>query len=68
MLRSKDYNDEFIFELSDAMLTKPSHKLKSFVKCHLIQAYQEHEIIGRHGQIKKSAFEELKTKIIQSLF
>jgi hypothetical protein len=38
------------------------------VKCHLIQAYQEHEVIGRYGQIRKAAFEELKAKIIQSLF
>lgn len=68
MLSTKDSNSEFIFELTDNMMTKPSQRHRSFVKCYLIQAYSEREIIGRHGQIRKAAFEELKAQIIQSLF
>ena len=68
MLSTKAYNDDFVFELSDDMLTKPSNRLRSFVKCHLIQAYQENEVTGRYGQVRKAAFEELKEKVIQSLF
>ena len=34
MISTKEYNDEFTFELSNEMLTKPLSK-KSFVKCQL---------------------------------
>ncbi|MEO6834247.1 MAG: type II toxin-antitoxin system PemK/MazF family toxin [Chitinophagaceae bacterium] len=40
MISSKPFNDEFSFELEDAMLTKPLRK-KSFVKCQLLQAYSQ---------------------------
>ncbi len=32
MISTKEYNDEFTFELTNAMLTKPLSKI-SFVKC-----------------------------------
>ena len=46
MISSKEYNDEFTFELTNQMLTKPMNKT-SFVKCQLIQAYSENEVISK---------------------
>lgn len=67
MISSKPLPDEFSFELDDEMLTKPMAK-KSYVKCQLIQAYSEDEVIKRHGMIKQKYFEEILNKMIASVF
>ena len=38
MISSKEYNNEFTFELTNTMLTKPLVKT-SYIKCQLLQAY-----------------------------
>ncbi|MBI5219802.1 MAG: type II toxin-antitoxin system PemK/MazF family toxin [Bacteroidia bacterium] len=68
MLSTKDFNSDYIFEITDDMLTKAKKRDESYVKCQLIQAFNENEITGRYGYIKKEPFEKLKQKIIESIF
>src|SRR5436309_3398709 len=51
MISSKPFNDEFTFELSNSMLTKPLSK-KSYAKCQLIQSYSTDEVITRISSVK----------------
>jgi mRNA-degrading endonuclease toxin of MazEF toxin-antitoxin module len=67
MISTKYFNDEFAFEIMDEMLTKPM-KAKSYIKCQLIQSYEENEILSRHGTMKKQAFDKLLKKIFESVF
>ena len=67
MISSKPFNDEFTFELSDSMLTKPLSK-KSFVKCQLIQSYSTDEVISKISSLKLAYFEQVKKKIFETVF
>jgi hypothetical protein len=67
MISSKPYNDEFSFEIKDAMLSKPLSK-KSFVKCQLIQAYKSDEVIRKISSLKMEYFELVRQKMMQSVF
>ncbi len=67
MISSKPFNDEFIFELNNTMLTKPLSK-KSFVKCQLIQAYGTDEVISKISSIKPAYFEQVKKKLFETVF
>ena len=51
MISSKEYNDEFTFELTNTMLTKPLFKT-SYVKCQLLQAYTTNEVISKISSVK----------------
>ena len=55
LISSKPFNDEFSFELSNVMLTKPLSK-KSFMKCQLIQSYFSDEVISRISSVKIDPF------------
>ncbi len=68
MLSTKKINEDYLFELTDNMLTKPKNKDVSFVVCHLIQSFSESDIISRHGSILKKPFEQIQQKIIDSIF
>ena len=67
MISTKEYNDEFTFELSNAMLSKPLSK-KSYVKCQLIQSYTINEVISKISSVKSSYFEEIKQVIFETVF
>lgn len=67
MISSKPFNDEFSFELTNEMLTKPLHKT-SFVKCQLIQSYSADEVISRISSIKPAYFAEIKKKLFETVF
>jgi mRNA-degrading endonuclease toxin of MazEF toxin-antitoxin module len=67
MISTKEYNDEFSVELTNAMLTKPLLK-KSYVKCQLIQSYTINEVISKISSIKPSYFEEIKQVIFDTVF
>jgi mRNA-degrading endonuclease toxin of MazEF toxin-antitoxin module len=67
MISTKEYNDEFTFELTNAMLSKPLIK-KSFVKCQLIQSYTINEVISKISSVKPSYFEEIKQVIFDTVF
>ena len=67
MISTKEYNDEFSFELTNSMLTKPLQK-KSFVKCQLIQSYTIVEVISKISSIKPSYFEEIKQVLFDTDF
>ena len=67
MISSKEYNDEFTFELKDIMLTKPLSK-KSFVKCQLLQSYSINEVISKISTVKPPYFEQIKQTIFDTVF
>ena len=67
LISTKDYNKEYVFELEDYMLTKPLNR-KSYVKCHLIAGNTERDIVKTYGYVKPEYFQQIKSKIIQSIF
>ncbi len=67
MISSKEYNDEFTFELKDIMLTKPLSK-RSFVKCQLLQSYSINEVISKISTVKPPYFEQIKQTIFDTVF
>ena len=67
MISTKPLPDEFSFEIKGEMLTKPLSK-KSYVKCQLLQAYTEDEILTRHGMIKQKYFDEIKERLFRTVF
>jgi len=67
MISSKDYNDEFTFEVKNLMLTKPLAKV-SYVKCQLLQAYTIDEIITKISSVKPLYFEQIRQKIFDTVF
>jgi len=67
MISTKDYNDDFTFELSEEMLTKALVK-KSYVKCHLIQSYSPNEVISKISAIKPTYFQQILQKIMNTVF
>jgi mRNA-degrading endonuclease toxin of MazEF toxin-antitoxin module len=67
MISSKEYNDEFIFELTNEMLTRPLSKT-SYVKCQLIQSYSEDEVISKISSIKLVDFNKIKQKFFDTVF
>ena len=67
MISSKEYNDEFTFELKDIMLTKPLSQ-KSFVKYQLMQSYSINEVISKISTVKPSYFEQIKQTIFDTVF
>lgn len=67
MISSKDYSDEFSFELENAMLTKPLSKV-SFVKCQLIQSYSTDEVLSKISTVKSLYFQQIKKKMFDTVF
>jgi len=67
MISTKDYNDEFTFELKNTMLTKPLSKI-SFVKCQLIQSYSITEVISKISTVKPLYFEKIRQTIFNTVF
>ncbi len=67
MISSKEYNDEFTFALTNAMLTKPLPKT-SFVKCQLLQSYSTNEVISKISSIKPQYFGQIKQIIFDTVF
>ncbi|MFC2092665.1 type II toxin-antitoxin system PemK/MazF family toxin [Bacteroidota bacterium] len=67
MISSKVVNPDFEFEIENEMVTNPFPK-KSYVKCQLIQAYKENEILNRFGSMGKEHFDKLIEKLFQSVF
>jgi hypothetical protein len=67
MISSKEYNDEFTFEIENLMLSKPLSK-KSFVKCQVIQSYSLIEVISKISSIKQPYFNQIKKHIFETVF
>ena len=65
MASSKDYEDEFCFELKEYMVTK-APKERCIVKCHLISMFLEKDILGRHGSVKRDFFIPLMQHILST--
>lgn len=67
LISSKDYNSKYCYPLEDNMLTFPMRK-KSYVKCQILTANVERDVIRKIGQLKQPFFDEVIDKIISSIF
>lgn len=67
LISTKDYNAQYCYELNDNMLSFPMKK-QSFVKCHLIVANMDTDIIRKISKIKEPFFNEIVDKIVESIF
>ena len=67
LISSKDYNNQYYYQLSDEMLTKPLSKT-SYAKCHIIVGNVERDVIRKISRIKEPYFGELVEKIKESIF
>jgi hypothetical protein len=68
LITSKDYNSDYYFELSDDMLLNFKLSKRSYVKCQILMATMDTIIPAKVGQIKKTPFELIREKVIQSIF
>jgi len=67
MISTKEFNDEFTYELNNTMLTKPLSKM-SFVKCQLLQSYSINEVISKLSSVKQHYFNLIKQTIFDTVF
>ena len=67
MISSNPMNEEFNFELDNAMLTKPLSK-KSYIKCQLIQSYTIDEVISKISSLKQASFDKVFQRIFETVF
>lgn len=69
MISSKDfaYSRQYSYPLTDDMLSFKMQK-QSFVKCQLVAADVESDILRRLGTIKERYFNEIVDKVIESIF
>jgi mRNA-degrading endonuclease toxin of MazEF toxin-antitoxin module len=68
LITSKDYNSEYYFKLSDDMILNFRFPKKSYVKCHILMVTVDNILSPRVGTIKKAPFEQIKNRIIESIF
>ena len=67
MITSSKIRDNFSFELSDGMLTKPLDK-QSQVRCQLIALFNEDEIEKKISKLKKEPLTKLVKQISDNVF
>ena len=67
MISSNPINDDFTFELDNAMLTKPLLK-KSYVKCQILQSYTTEEVISKISSVKQLYFDKILKRIFETVF
>ncbi len=67
MISSNPMNDDFTFELDNAMLTKPLLK-KSCVKCQILQSYTTEEVISKISSVKQLYFDKILKRIFETVF
>lgn len=67
MISSKNYNPEYIYPISDDMLTVPMAK-QSYVKCQLLVGDIERDVIRKISRMKQPYFDEVVEKIKESIF
>ncbi len=67
MISSNPMNDDFTFELDNAMLTKPLLK-KSYVKCQILQSYTTEEVISKISSVKQLYFDKILKRIFETVF
>ncbi len=66
MISSSAPHDEFTYNLSNDMLTKPTKKACQ-VRTQLISLIPESQVMGKHGSIKKQFLQEVIEKINESV-
>lgn len=67
MISSNRINDDFTFELENAMLTKPLLK-KSYIKCQILQSYTTEEVISKISSVKQVYFDKILKRIFETVF
>ena len=67
MLSTKNYNDEFIYEIHPKMVNYQSDRV-SYAKLQLIETFDADEVMQRFGSLKSEHFKELLKKLNQSVF
>ena len=67
LITSKSYNEEFCYHLTEEMLSFKMLK-QSYVKCHIISGNTTRDIVRKLGFVKQPYFEEIKNKVILSVF
>lgn len=67
LISSKNYKPQYCYELNNDMMTTPLAK-KSYVKCQILTANVERDVIKKIGRLKKTYFDEVVEKIICSIF
>ncbi|GHT76907.1 hypothetical protein AGMMS50262_16500 [Bacteroidia bacterium] len=68
LITSKDYQSEYYFELSDDMILNFKFPRKSYVKCHILMVTIDNILSQRVGSMKKAPFEQIRNRIIESIF
>jgi hypothetical protein len=68
LITSKDYHSEYYFEISDDMILNFKFPKLSFVKCHILMVTVDSILSSRVGTFKKAPFEQIRSKIIESIF
>ena len=67
LISSKNYKPQYCYELRNEMMTTPLAK-KSYVKCQILTANIERDVIKKIGKLKQPYFDEVIDKIIKSIF
>ena len=67
LIVSNNYNEEFCYRLTEEMLSFKMLK-QSYVKCHIISGNTTRDIVRKLGFVKQPYFEEIKNKVILSIF
>ena len=67
MISSKAFHEQYNFELSDEMLSKPMVK-KSYVKCQLLVGNIERDVIRKISRVNQPFFDQIVEKIKLSIF
>ncbi len=67
MLSTKEYNEVFTVILTPSDFEYQTNQ-SSFVKCQLIEQFEDFEIIRRFGKVKSSAFSKVLKHLNQSVF
>lgn len=67
MLSTKDYNEVFTIVLSPSDFDYTTRQT-SYVKCQLIETFEDFDIIQRFGKVKPEPFRRIITHINKSVF
>ncbi|MBR6596486.1 MAG: type II toxin-antitoxin system PemK/MazF family toxin [Paludibacteraceae bacterium] len=67
LISSKNYKPQYCYELDNDMMTKPLAK-KSYVKCQILTANVERDVIKKIGRLKKHTLTKLSKKLSPQFF
>lgn len=68
MMSTKNHNPQYSFELTRDMVTMPNEKYPSFVKCHLLNTFDDRDVDRRIGHLREPHLTRLIEQVKQTLF